>query len=380
MSGIGDSKDPLLSQVADAEINLRTLVLGFPQYIRQFLRMLRAPRRHFGELNYAARNSTKNGLAFMLQGITLGFVLLTMGWAAPQSIAHFLATPTPILTPGRAELAEYARRIQELKGVLPPSLAKQWTAHGELMLIVRVLPADRFDVMLDRLRELSEKERDVLEEAIAGTPFGGDRPGGRGYVLGFFLALDPRMVALRHLVPLESVRADSGARLRPHVDFLLRNIILWYLTCYVISRFLSARSGSKDTGAVFVIGAYLVGFLGPLFQAFLTLMNIYSAATLPYFIHTASALLGGVETSGLGRLSSGIFPYENLLLVVANVGARVAVVGMALDAFVNGTLIAYRVPKERAWMAACVGLGISLGAIEMLSGLITGLLAATGLL
>jgi hypothetical protein len=370
----------VLAEVAAAEMKLRTLLLDIPAYARQFREIFHSPVRYFRLLDYVSKSIFRKSIAFMLQGVTLSFVILTMGWAMPQSLASFLATNVPLVFGTRKDLADYSRRIQELRKALPSSLASEWFRQGELMLAVRTLPEDRFQRMLDRLRDLSEKNPDLLESAIKGSLIYGGRFGGRGYVLSFFMALDPRMGAL-----LQQTRqiVDIGPKyeLKPHVDFLLRAILLWYLTCYAVSLFLpKAQSGGGETSAAFVIGAYLLGSLGPVFQAFRTLVNLYLAVVLPKYIEKASLLLQNPAASDLGLVTSGVFPFENLLLAVVNMAVPLAVVVFAVLAFVNGIKTAREISETRAWTAACLGMSIGLGLTEAAAHLAVMVLAPTGLL
>jgi hypothetical protein len=370
----------VLAEVAGAEMKLRTLLLDVAAYARQFREIFQAPVRYFRLLDYASKSIFRKSIAFMLQGVTLSFVILTMGWAMPQSVASFLATNVPLIAGTQKDLANYSRRIQELRTALPSSLASEWFRQGELMLAVRTLPEDRFQRMLNRLRDLSEKNPNLLESAIKGSLIYGGRFGGRGYVLTFFMALDPRMGAL-----LEQTRymVDIGPKyeLKPHVDFLLRAILLWYLTCFAVSRFLpGARSGGGETRAAFVIGAYLVGSLGPVLQAFRTLVNLYLAVVLPRYIEKASLLLQDPAASDLGLVTSGVFPFENLLIAVVNIAVPLAVVVFAVLAFVNGIKSAHAISEARAWAAACLGVGAGLGLTEAAAHVAVMVLAPTGLL
>jgi hypothetical protein len=374
-----DEEASVLAQVAGAEIKLKTLLLSVPTYVRQFFQILKAPIRYFQQLNYAEKDGFKSGVAFMLQGIILSFVILTMRLAFPQSLASFFATNLPLITGSREQLAGYAKRVQEVKSVLPSALAKEWFKQGELMLAVRVLPEAGFQRMLLRVRELSAKDPDFLEHAIKGSQTFGGRFGGRAYILSFFMALDPRMVSL-----LQQTRqiVDIGPKyeLKPHIDFLLRAILLWYLTCYVISRFMPAQPNDKKRLAVFTVGAYLAGFLNPLIQAFHTLVEIYLAIVLPKYIEKASHLLVNPEISDLGQFTSGVFPFENLMLVAINTVVPLVIVAIAIGAFVSGTRSAYQVSRSKAWAATCIGLALGFGSTELVGRLVVMILAPTGLL
>lgn len=368
----------VLAQVADAEIKLRTLVLSIPLYARNFVDILKSPIDYFRRLDYSAHDGLKRAVAFMVQGVALGYLIFILGLALPQSIAGWLATHPPLLAGSSQQLADYARRIEDLKGALTPALAREWFRQSELMLAVRILPEDRFQRMLQRARELSERNPDYLERAIKGPLASSDRFGGRGHILSFFLALDPRVSAF---LPQIQQMADIGPKyeLKAHVDFLLRATILWLLTCYVILRFMPSRQDPQGL-APFVIGAYLVGFVTPLIESVRTLVHTYLAIVLPPYIAKASGLLMGQGPSDLGQVTGGLYPFENLLLFAVRLAVPVAAAAVALSAFVNGTQSAYGIARNKAWAAASVGLGTGLGATELVSGFMVMILARSGLL
>jgi hypothetical protein len=232
------------------------------------------------------------------------------------------------------------------------------------MLALRVLPEDRFRRLLDRLAALKQENPELLTLAVDGSFAHGERFGGRGYILTFFQALDPQRGAWLH----ESWQlASIGVKrdLPPHVDFLLRNLLLWLLAGWLVARL----AGGKDRRTPFAITACLVGFLSPLYQAYVTLVHLYLAATLPAFIrHASLALLGGV------------FPLENLLLVAIGVLGPVLLAGFAVTALAAGLQSAGKVSRNRAWMAAALGAGLALGFAEAAMFLLRLVLAPTGLL
>lgn len=365
-------------QLADAEIKLKTLIWDFPAYARQLFTFLKAPRRYFFQRDYPDNLNVKPSLACMLQGVTLSFVIFTAGWVVPQSLAGFWAVNLPLLSESNEKFVDYTKRVNEVKHILPPSLGDAWFEQSELLLAVRILPEDKFQYLLERLRELSAQEPRLLEEAIKGAWTSGDRLGGRGYIFSFFLAIHPRMIALRQQLPLEMANVGPKHKLQPHVDFLLRTLILWGVTCYCIARFTAAPG--RDKKSVFVIGAYLMGFLYPIFQAGLALLNVYFAMTLPAYIQKAGLLLTNADVTDFAKLSSGVFPFENLLIVMVNVAIPLLVIGIGMRAFVSGLTRAYQISAKPAWAAAGVGIGIGIVVVESASRLITLILAPTGLL
>src|SRR6266581_798140 len=197
----------------------------------------------------------------MLQSITLSFVILTMGWALPRSLANFVATNVGLISGSKDDLIAYVQRVQEINHNLSPELAKAWREQGELMLLTRTLPEDRFRILLQRLYELSDQNPELLRLAIDGSLTYGERFGGRAYILTFFLA-DPAKGTLLDQTH-QVIAAGPHYKLQPHVEFLLRSVLLWYITCFIAARLL--RSSPKYYGSTaFVIGAYLSGFLNPL--------------------------------------------------------------------------------------------------------------------
>jgi hypothetical protein len=153
--------------------------------------------------------------------------------------------------------------------------------------------------------------------------------------------------------------------LPPHVDFLLRSLLLWYLTGFLVSRLVRA----EDRRTPFAMAALLVGFLSPLYQAYTTIVHLYLAATLPAYIRHASLGLFG-----------GVFPFENLLLAAARMIGPAVLVGFAMAALAAGLQSACAVSTSRAWTAAALGTGLALGFAEAATFLLTLALAPTGLL
>src|SRR5262249_9349600 len=76
----------LLAEVSRAELTLKTLVLDIPGFARTFLAILKSPIGFFRDLDYGDVDSVRRSMAFMLQGTTLAFVVLTAGWAMSQSL------------------------------------------------------------------------------------------------------------------------------------------------------------------------------------------------------------------------------------------------------------------------------------------------------
>jgi hypothetical protein len=193
---LSDGSASVLAEVADAEIKLRPLILNVAAYARQFRQILTAPLGYFRQLDYTDNAGFKPALAFMLQGITVGFMLFIMGTVLPQSIACFYAIGVPLMLDTREQLLVYANRTEQVRSVLPPALIEQWFKQAELMVAVRILPDDRFQRLVERLRELSKTNPDWLEPVINGSLTYGNRFGGRGYMLTFFSFLDPHIGAL----------------------------------------------------------------------------------------------------------------------------------------------------------------------------------------
>jgi hypothetical protein len=294
----------------------------------------------------------------MLQGISLAFLIFTASWSLPRVVAGYAATH------GGSSLEAYRERLQLLNRTLPADLTKMWREQEELMLALRVLPEPRFRHMLERLADLKQSNPELLTIAMDGSLARGERFGGRGYILTFFLALDPGSGPFLH-DSWQLTSIGPKRELPPHVDFLLRNILLWYLTGFLVSRLL--QTGDRRTP--FAMAAFLVGFLSPLYQAYTTIVHLYLAATLPAYIRHAS----------LGVLG-GVFPFENLLLAAARTIGPALLVGFAVAALAAGLQSAGAVSRNRAWTAAALGTGLALGFAEAATFLLTLILAPTGLL
>src|SRR5687767_1856638 len=79
-------------ELADADIKLSTLLFDFPDYARRFTQILKAPIGFFRGFPRVSKSEFKSSIVFMLQSTTLSFVIFTVGWALPRSIANFVAT------------------------------------------------------------------------------------------------------------------------------------------------------------------------------------------------------------------------------------------------------------------------------------------------
>ena len=77
----------LLADIAGAEITIKSLILDIPQFARTFLHLLKAPVGYFRNLAYEDRDGVRRSLAFMLQGTTLAFVILTAAGGMGQFLA-----------------------------------------------------------------------------------------------------------------------------------------------------------------------------------------------------------------------------------------------------------------------------------------------------
>src|SRR5262249_48970494 len=158
----------------------------------------KSPLGFFRTFSNVGKSGFKSGITFMLQGITVSFVIFTMGWALPRTIANFVATNVTLISGSQTRLASYIQRVQDINGTLPPDLAKAWREQGELMLVTRAVPADAFNALRQRIGAVAQEDPELLKLAIDGSLTHGDRFGGRGYLLAFFSALDPVQGKLLH--------------------------------------------------------------------------------------------------------------------------------------------------------------------------------------
>jgi hypothetical protein len=377
---LGGPSDSVLAQIAGSEVKLSRLLVDLPGYGRRFHEILREPIGYFRRLNYGDGRALRSAIAFMLQGIMLSFVLVTLGSVAPESLRNYL------LLEGSLPLTNYARRVRELREVLPPAVAEHWFDHKELVLVLRTLPEDRFRRLVSRLRELTERSPDVLEAAIRPPAYLADAFGGRMRVWVLFSALDPgtgtRLAEMHQaLRPLGTLRRYE---LKPHIDFLLRSALLWYLACALVSVLMRNRVGPGDQHAPFLAGACLVGFLGPVSQTFVTLLSIaetaYVTHDLPRYVETVSQLFldgrpvgtpGTPVQVGFSDLLAFTFGRHLVLLTSA---------GLAMAALVAALRTAYGVSRGRALAVAITGVGIGLLGMQAVGDLLVFLLAPTGLL
>jgi hypothetical protein len=368
----------VLSELADTSVNLKSWLLTLPEYGRRYAEILRSPIDFFRAPPVTTEAAFKRSIAFLLQGITLSFIILTMGRALPQSIATFAAVNVPLVSGARTDLVEYTQRVDAVGQTLSPELRRRWLQQGELMLAVRVLPEERFKVLLGRLGELSREKADLLSLAIEGALTPAERFGGRGYLLSFFTALNPHAGPLLYQT-YQVAYAGPTYMLQPHVEFLLGTLLFWYLGCSIMARVLRLPpSGARSM--VFAIGALLCGFLDPLYQAFNTLLRFYLAVTLPIYIPMASEVLSTTAPPRLLDLSGGVFSYENLTLVLVQIIMSLALLGVAAWALTVGVRAVIPVSTSRAVAASVAGLVLGLGLTEGAMRLLVVILAPTGLL
>jgi hypothetical protein len=226
---------------------------------------------------------------------------------------------------------------------------------------------------------LAVEDPELLSLAIDGSLTHGDRFGGRGYILIFFLALDAQTGPLLHQTH-QLTYAGPQYKLKPHVDFLLRTVLLWLLTCAFIARLMPGATSNDGRRTIFLMGAYLAGFLTPIVQGFNTLLHFYLAFTLPAYIHEVSQLITGAGQTELGLLSGGVFPFENLALGVVRGVTPLLFVALAMGALAAGIQRAGGVSRARAWIMAGLGIAAGLGLTEGVAYLLVLILAPTGLL
>jgi hypothetical protein len=368
----------VLSELADTSVNLKSWLLTLPEYGRRYAGILRSPIDFFRAPPVATEAAFKRSIAFLLQGITLSFIILTMGRALPQSIATFAAVNVPLISGARTDLVEYTERVDAIGRTLSPELRRRWLQQGELMLAARVLPEEQFKVLLGRLGELSRDKADLLSLAIEGALTPAERFGGRGYLLSFFTALNPHAGPLLYQT-YQVAYAGPTYTLQPHVEFLLGTLLFWYLGCSILARVLRLPAGGARH-MVFAIGALLCGFLYPLYQAFNTLLRFYLAVTLPIYVPMASQVLSTTTPPRLLDLSGGVFPYENLALVLVQAIVWLALLGVAAWALTVGVRAVIPVSKSRTVAASVAGLVLGLGLTEGAMRLLVVILAPTGLL
>jgi len=136
-----EPQDQPLKELAEAEIKLSTLILDFARYQRRFSRILKSPLGFFRSFEREERSDAaqlKQSVTFMLQGISLAFLIFTASWSLPRVVAGYAATH------GGSSLEAYRERLQLLNRTLPADLMKTWREQEELMLALRVLPEPRF--------------------------------------------------------------------------------------------------------------------------------------------------------------------------------------------------------------------------------------------
>ena len=358
----------LLAEVAKAEITVKALLLDVPAFVCAFAGLLRSPVGYFRELAYGEPDIVRRSMAFMLQGTTLAFIILTAGWALAQML-----TGVAVLSGSADSPEQYTRRSQALKAVLPAGLAREFLGQRELVLVAQALSDEQFQRLTQRLQDMATTRPDLLERAVRGTPPFDDRHGSRQRILFFFFALHPRTGALMENTQ-DLVSLIPAYALKPHVDFLVRTVLLWSITGAAVSWLLRRRGSQRSTWAAFVIGAYLVGFLGPLVQLWRAATSLYAIATLPGYAQALAAVFLVPGTAG----PAGDVPSQFALFLLER-SVPVAAIVLAIVALAAGTRTAWGVSRTRATSTAVVGVMAGLAAMDVVGNLIVIVLAPTGL-
>ena len=374
---LGARAPSVLTEIAGAELTLKTLLLDLPGYVREYRAILRAPSAYFSRLAGTGRATRRRGVAFMLQGIAVAFVILTIGWTV-QELGGRAVAANPALLPG-----DFERRVDRVRSVLPGPLADEWFKQSELVLITRAIPEARFERVVDRLRELAQSAPAELELAVRGAARGEAAARGRGRIVELFLTLDARNAArlgrAERLTRMTVAPLLSGYRAKPHVDFLLRSLLFWCVACWVIARALRGIAAGRDAGDVFAVGASVVGFVGPIAQALGLVGAVYAVVTLPAAVLTVSEDLMANESPRLAQLSSGIFPFENLILLVGGLLLWLVPAALATGGFASAVGRLYPISRRYALAASATGVIVGLLAADTAAGAVGGLLARAGL-
>jgi len=113
-----EPQDQPLKELAEAEIKLSALILDFASYKRRFSRILKSPLGLFRRFARADAGQLKQSVTFMLQGISLAFLIFTASWSLPRAVAGYAATH------GGSSLDVYRERLQLLNATLPADLTK----------------------------------------------------------------------------------------------------------------------------------------------------------------------------------------------------------------------------------------------------------------
>jgi hypothetical protein len=361
----------LLAEVSRAEITLKTLVFDIPGFARAFLAILKSPIGYFRDLDYGDADSVRRSMAFMLQGTTLAFVVLTAGWAMAQSLTGIALASRSV-----DSLDAFEKRTQAVKAALPAGIAREFFNQRELVIIAQALPDDHFQTMLQRLRQMSERESDFLERVVRGAPPFDNGAGSRHRIMFFFFALDPGKGALLARSQ-EMIGLVPTYALKPHVDFLIRTVLLWSVTCATVTWLMPRQARRERRWTVFVIGAYLVGFLGPLVQAARAAFGLYMVATLPGYAQALGSIFLASATPGAPTGLSGE-PSAFLLFVLTMI-FRMVPPAVAIVVIASGTRSALGVSPARAVVAAVVGVAFGLAAMDVVGTLAVMVLAPTGL-
>jgi hypothetical protein len=270
----------------------------------------------------------------------------------------------------------FAARSREIRGVLPPALATDWFNQSELVLITRQLPEQRFRLMLERLRDLSEKEPEVLELVVKGPSAREHRITSSARIMEFFMTLAPGAGAKFHTADL-AMAQWSKYRLQPHVEYLVRNLLFWYVAGLVVWACMP-RTGtpSYTRKTAFTVGAYVLGFLAPILEATAIPTTISNVTRLPIFLDKLSACfleeIGCVVADVMlaGTTWSRMVTMEILEDVPIVIGLVVLWIGVRR---------VYRVAPLRVVLAVLAGVLVAWGATEAGVTIAAKLLGPTGL-
>jgi hypothetical protein len=374
----GAATQSILRQLAATQVGFRTLLLDIPDYWRRLVAMLRAPAARLGDRPADALR-LKRSLAFMLQGLLIAFVLFTLGRTLPQSVAGWTAVNLPLITGTVSDLERHVERIRAVTGVLPSDLADAWQAEAELVLLVRVLSEDRFARLMERLEAVAAESPQRLRAAVNGSLTHGQRFGGRGYLFMLMAALTPDVGPLLGDT-YDYATVGPRHELQPHVAYLLRGLLYWYVSCLVAAWALRAMTGSAHTSTVLALGACWTGVLMPLVEAVETLVLLYLAVTLPAYIELASGLLVGESIAPLVAWTGGVVPGENLVVGALRGGVPLALLVLAVAGAAGSLQRACGVPRGKAVVGVVAGVGLGLAFAEMAEALVVLVVAPTGLL
>lgn len=369
----------VFQELASADVKLVSLLVDGGEYLRTSRRFLRNASGWFRCVPEDGEFVPRRAVAFMLQGILVAFVVFTFAHVIPSSIAQFVATQYATAVESSESVTRLIARVEHVKRALPGDLREAWLSRSELLLVLKVLPEDRYQALIARITTLSTNNPDQLRMAIVAPQSPGVLSSGRAYVAGFFLSLND-FVGPMLLGVTQITGAGAKHEFRPYVAWFLQSLVSWYFACLAITWGLKSEGVTQSKHVVFWMGAYVVGFFSPFFEVLRLFLQLYLSATLASYVNEASILMFSTMKTNIADVTGGVFPFENLILGCVRIGVAIVFFLLAARAMSINMQSHFAVGSGKAWTTAAIGIGFGLAVAEGVTALLRIVLVPTGLI